>query len=906
MSSVDLPLEMRTALQSVGWRRWTQNWLIGNATVIAGALLTVLLWLWADAFFNLPGTVRAAGQWVGVAVVVMLAGWMFRRAVQQRVDDSALARTIDQAYPELQERFSTCRDLLQQPIPTTRMGRWFRGQLQRETLPQLTAIDPVRVVSDREALFAIGIMLGIVLVGFAPLGWWGEGYIHLGARWWNPSANLGWGRFAGITITPRDGFAVRDRDFTFTATYKLYRSNGDTQPPLMVHWRTLGDRTWEERPLQAREFGLYDGIIPHVPRDIEWYVSGPAVESPRAITRVVEPPEVVALTAAIDPPGYTGQPSRQTSVVGDLAVLAGSRVQLSMAWNQPLQQAELLWPNNHRPDELSSYSITLQDGGTRGTVDVVATKSGPFSLRLTTPQGLVINEPSRSLSVRPDQKPVVKLDGPTSLALRPDERHEIAAHTVDDYGLTAAELHIEIADRTLEPIPLRLPAGRVTTADVATTIDLLPLKLAPGSSVLLRVRVLDNREQPGPQEGWSVPQVIVISPSAISDAERRLADNTRQSRNELGALIKELEEERTTLRDIHQKTAEATVRQKQAEQTERLKEIATAHADLQQRVSDFAAMLPDDEPGEALRQQTEAVVNGPLESAAERLEATPKLEPRDQIPTLSKALDDLAAAKKALQKIDDALIARSALGDDLQTLRQLANRSDRIAEEVEKTADESTPSAASQEVQQIREELSQVVKRRPEWQTAMKQAEQASRQQQLEAQAADQPVSALLPENKESAPKTSPPAPSGPVPVEAGAELSKAQQQLQDAQSQLLPDPIENTAGSAAVAALQDAARALRAAIEKTAGPQPRETPLGRGIETVNQAGEASEIGTEATLTDFTGRSNKGTSNRNWGRLPTGLKTEILQGTRRPAHGDYARQVQRYFERIAQPTEGTP
>lgn len=53
----------------------------------------------------------------------------------------------------------------------------------------------------------------------------------------------------------------------------------------------------------------------------------------------------------------------------------------------------------------------------------------------------------------------------------------------------------------------------------------------------------------------------------------------------------------------------------------------------------------------------------------------------------------------------------------------------------------------------------------------------------------------------------------------------------------------------------------------------------------------------------------KGISNRNWGRLPTGLKTEILQGSKRPAHTDYARQVQRYFERIAQPTaesESTP
>jgi hypothetical protein len=56
------------------------------------------------------------------------------------------------------------------------------------------------------------------------------------------------------------------------------------------------------------------------------------------------------------------------------------------------------------------------------------------------------------------------------------------------------------------------------------------------------------------------------------------------------------------------------------------------------------------------------------------------------------------------------------------------------------------------------------------------------------------------------------------------------------------------------------------------------------------------------TIVPMTEGTRLGPSNRNWGRLPTGLKTEILQGSRRSAHADYARQVRQYFERIAQPT----
>jgi hypothetical protein len=40
---------------------------------------------------------------------------------------------------------------------------------------------------------------------------------------------------------------------------------------------------------------------------------------------------------------------------------------------------------------------------------------------------------------------------------------------------------------------------------------------------------------------------------------------------------------------------------------------------------------------------------------------------------------------------------------------------------------------------------------------------------------------------------------------------------------------------------------------------------------------------------------------RNWGRLPKNLQTEILQGSAKKSHPEYAKQIKRYFEQIAQP-----
>ena len=40
---------------------------------------------------------------------------------------------------------------------------------------------------------------------------------------------------------------------------------------------------------------------------------------------------------------------------------------------------------------------------------------------------------------------------------------------------------------------------------------------------------------------------------------------------------------------------------------------------------------------------------------------------------------------------------------------------------------------------------------------------------------------------------------------------------------------------------------------------------------------------------------------RNWGRLPGQLRTEIMQGANKKPHPEYAKQIKSYFEEIAKP-----
>ena len=56
-------------------------------------------------------------------------------------------------------------------------------------------------------------------------------------------------------------------------------------------------------------------------------------------------------------------------------------------------------------------------------------------------------------------------------------------------------------------------------------------------------------------------------------------------------------------------------------------------------------------------------------------------------------------------------------------------------------------------------------------------------------------------------------------------------------------------------------------------------------------------------LGSLDGSAKPGAGMRNWGRLPKKLQSEIVQGQAKKSHPEYARQIKRYFETIAQPVE---
>jgi hypothetical protein len=143
--------------------------------------------------------------------------------------------------------------------------------------------------------------------------------------------------------------------------------------------------------------------------------------------------------------------------------------------------------------------------------------------------------------------------------------------------------------------------------------------------------------------------VIVISQSAPSAAERALMQQTNDARHDLQELLRELAAHREQLRDVHQKTAAATVKQRDAEQDARLAELETKQQDLTEQLKNWMADLPESGPWQPIRAAAQDVLDDELAKANTELQEGREADPREQIEHLSRALDDLATAQRELQ-----------------------------------------------------------------------------------------------------------------------------------------------------------------------------------------------------------------------------------------------------------------
>ncbi len=726
-----LPAPIRRALRRVDRRLRVGSVARGVGLVAMAAAAGLAAGMAADFAWPLPGAARWAIWGAGVGAVGLIGAARVVRPLLRRSSWLDLAAVAERADPGLGERLTGSIALLDRdahpggspamvaalaadaaeavasprPAPAVggpRGGRWLASGLAALGLvaaPGLIEPDPCRTL----ALRALAPWLDLGRVGRFTLG-----------------------------VEPGDRVAAIGSDFRVEARSRA--RYGSTPPPESA-WLEWADAAGQARrarmavrpgaPGPSRGF---EATLPRLAGSLTYRVATDFARSRTFRVTAVEPPAVAAITARVEPPGYTGLAAGPARDPGRIEAVAGSRIVLTVATTTPVEGVDLAWPVlAPAVPKVARLTPTAGAKAPTATATVEAIVTGPYVLtpRRDARHGLDGRAETRQVVVRADAPPALAVQGPPPPGQsRPDDVLAVGVAARDDFAVASVELHYEVrrrgpgseagADARPGRVELALPGVGTATVRGSGSLPLRPLDLRPGDSVTYRVRVADNLPGPaGPNVVWSPPQGLAI----VASAEPMMARQDRARRESFGARLEEIRQAAAAnRREVEQLryAADAAGRDPAAWGPDRAAALAARESEAR-GVDDRLQLLARDAEADptfaplARPARQAADVEG--ESARAQLEKARRAGPARRLAELRQADARLGAFGNRLDDLRRRLDALAKLDGDRQKLRDLAAREDDLADRAARPGGD--PGRLANDQDEVRRELDALVARSP-------------------------------------------------------------------------------------------------------------------------------------------------------------------------------------------------
>ena len=284
------------------------------------------------------------------------------------------------------------------------------------------------------------------------------------------------------------------------------------------------DAALTDRTLQKLRAGapVYAATVENVQESFEYRARLNDGESPQKFTvKVLPRPAITRVEARQIYPAYTGRPP-ENRALGDLSLLQGSKLQLTITTNQKLQPrantVHLIGADNDLPLTLDRTNLQRLTG----EIDLPKGTTG-FSINLTDEHGLKSKDPAiYRLDLIPDKPPTVRVTNPTrkEVLLVRDAKQRVAFEASDDFAIATAAIKYKLNDGPETAIPLDLKGQRPRSFPAAYDWRLTDVRsAAEGSVIEYWVEVEDTRtnEYGGPNKTASDHYMIRL----VSEAEKR-------------------------------------------------------------------------------------------------------------------------------------------------------------------------------------------------------------------------------------------------------------------------------------------------------------------------------------------------------------------------------------------------
>ncbi len=317
-------------------QRNTSRWkLLIMLEMLAVLVAVPLSYLWAvfslDILLHLPRWGRVATSAVFIAVLVLLARWLFRRWKDVRLTEDQVALAIERQSPGTSNR-------LINSLQISRDGGSEHGTaVLRENHASLKSIHLHQAAKMRPALVRLGLAAVVVGIGACFYIFKQEHFTNAASRIFQPFAKIAPIYRTTLDVEPGDATAAPGG----TVSIRV-RIHGE-RPTRLALQQFIGDkRIAEQLPVPAGAESV-EYTFRNLQRSLTYTVTGGDYTTPVYSIDVPLPPQVNLVRATLTLPEYTRiAPQKIETHGGDLEALRGTRATVTFVLDQPADTAVLL------------------------------------------------------------------------------------------------------------------------------------------------------------------------------------------------------------------------------------------------------------------------------------------------------------------------------------------------------------------------------------------------------------------------------------------------------------------------------------------------------------------------------------------------------------------------------------
>ncbi len=695
----------------------------------AGLLLTLAVVLAAWILLSLLANIVILPVLVKVgllAITAMVTAYFFARYAIAKF----FTGTIDNVAVDLETRNPRLKGRLIAAIQFDRMAdspgysSELIGLTEKQALSEASAINFNESVRFYPVLRTGKLLGGCVAVAVALLLLVPGLFTYSYEVFSNPTSIIAPPLGYKVVATPGSVQWIKYRDIPIGASVF-----GDHLPEKATIYHRMAGGSWQQTEVDLKkqrvmELAGGDSVafaitLRQVNKSFDYYVEAGREKTEIQQVDVVDRPRVQAIKLSIFYPDYTGlAPIVVDENNGSFSAVVGSRVNMKISTNLPIESAELVFDDSSR--------VPMKVLNKEAEIAMVVDKSRSYHVRLADQMGETNPDPIEYyVTAVPDEYPTIDVVRPGFDVNLSDEMSlPLKVHIFDDYGFSSLVMKYRVVSqgRTSDEnvAVLHYPDKIKTEGEVEFNWDMDKLNMYPGDYASYHFEIADNDRISGPKITKSrqyiarIPSLDEIVAQTQTEGVQRIVKT-----EDLLRASKELSERLQNVSRKLEAQGKSPQEQQNWEQQKELQSIVDQNAQLMDQIEKTSQEMNksvDKMNDQALMSQDilqklaeiqklfEEVATPEMKEAQQKLaEAMKNMDPKD----LQDAIKDFQMSQKELMQRLDRTLALLKKMQLQQQMEAMVRQIEQLAKQQEKM-NATTDSSSSSDLPKMSDEESKL------------------------------------------------------------------------------------------------------------------------------------------------------------------------------------------------------